>query len=417
MQALFYQVNPAGWLACKLVSQFYRPCLLSRLAGLSLRETPPPELPGDDWVRCRTLMGGVCGTDLAILGQTQPPDSILRAFGSMPMILGHENLAVVDDVGPAVDRGWLGRRVCVEPTLCCVVRGIDPPCRPCRRGQFGVCENFGAAGVGKASLPAGTSIGYNSRTGGAFGEYFVAHGSRLAGVPDGLSDELAILTDPLACALHAVLRADLSAADQVAVYGAGVMGLATIACLRAVGYAGRIDAIERSRYLAEPAGAFGADEFLCLPRGRRERFQAVAQATGSRINRAPLGKMMLAGGYDAMFDCVGSPQSINETIAWTAPGGQVVLVGTGCGGRVDLTGVWFKELTVTGAYGRGMENLGGETAEAYELAHKLMQAGKLPVAGMLTHTFPLAEYRQALTVALNKPAHKAIKVAFDFRQR
>ncbi len=104
------------------------------------------------------------------------------------MVLGHENLAVVEEVGPEVDADWVGCRVCVEPTLNCHVRGIDPPCRQCRSGRPGTCENFDASGIGEAALPAGTSIGYNSRTGGSLGEYFVAHRSQLVAVPEELSD-------------------------------------------------------------------------------------------------------------------------------------------------------------------------------------------------------------------------------------
>jgi len=417
MKAIVYQAKPAGWLACKMLSRLWPACRLSGLAGLSLRELPPPPLVDKHWVRCRTLMGGICGTDLAILAQTHPPNSILRAFGSMPMVLGHENLAVVEEVGSAVDRSWLGRRVCVEPTLCCAVRGIDPPCQQCRRGRFGICENFGASGAGLGNLPAGTSIGYNSRTGGSFGEYFVAHRSQLVAVPDALSDELAVLTDPLACALHAVLRADLGQAAQVAVYGAGVMGLSVIACLRATGFAGRIDAIERNSYLSGLAGEFGADEFLSLPSRGRGRFEAVAEATSCRVYRAPLGSMILSGGYDAVFDCVGSAQSVQEALKWTVGGGQVVLVGTGHGGKLDLTSVWFKELTLAGAYGRAVENFRGAAVGTYQLAHELMLAGELNASAMLTHTFRIEQYRQAFQTAMDKAAHGAVKVAFDFRSR
>ncbi|MFW6066585.1 MAG: alcohol dehydrogenase catalytic domain-containing protein, partial [Planctomycetota bacterium] len=108
---------------CKLLGAVRPSCRLGRLGGLRVRDIPAPELPGDDWVRVRTLLGGICGTDVALVAQKQPPDSILQAFSSLPAVLGHENVAVVETVGEDVDDGWLGRRVCVEPTLCCEVRG------------------------------------------------------------------------------------------------------------------------------------------------------------------------------------------------------------------------------------------------------------------------------------------------------
>ena len=417
MKAILYQVTPLGWATCKWLSAFWPGCRRSRLAGLSMREVPQPTLPTDEWVLLRTLLGGLCGTDLAILAQKQPPDSILQAFCSMPMYLGHENVAVVEAVGPDVDNDWLGCRVCVEPTLNCRVRGIDPPCRLCRLGTGGTCENFGAAGVGAAGLPAGTSIGYNNRTGGSFSEFFVAHHSQLVAVPDELSDSQALLTDPLACALHAVLRADLSAARQIAVIGAGMMGLATLACLRATGYTGRIEAVEPARCLEGLARQFGADSFFSLPPRKADRFDIIAKATGSRVVRSRFGNRMLAGGYDVLFDCVGTDRCFQECLSWAAPGGQVVLVGTSHGGHIDLTPLWFKELRLIGAYGRGMESYHGRRVETYRLVHEMMRAGALKVGQLVTHTFAPADYRVALEVAMDKAANGAVKVALDFRAK
>jgi len=415
MKALVYSIKPAGWATCRWLRLLWRGCLLSRLNGLSLRRMDRPELPGDEWVRLRTRMGGICGTDLAILAQKQPPNSILQAFSSMPMVLGHENLAVVEEVGPAVDASWRGRRVCVEPTLCCEVRGIDPPCDRCRAGEFGACESFGSDGTGAAALPPGTSIGYNRATGGSFGESFVAHRSQLVPVPDDVPDELAILTDPLACSAHAALAADLSAARRVLIYGAGVLGLGLIAALRAIGYAGRIEALDRAAYLAQMAADFGADEFFHLPARRRERFAAVAERTGATVQRARFGNYMLSGGYDTVFDCVGSPASLSESLKWTRARGEVIMVGTASGGGVDLTPIWFRELRIRGVYGRQLENFQGRRIGTYSLVHEWMAAGKLDVGAMLTHTFRLDEYREALRVAMDKSPHRSVKVAFDFR--
>lgn len=415
MKALVYDIKPLGWVTCKWLKRFRPSCVWGRLGGLSLRDVPVPELPGADWVRLRTRLGGLCGTDLGIIAQKQPPNSILQAFSSMPMVLGHENVAVVEDVGSAVDASWLGRRVCVEPTLGCTARGIEPPCERCAQGQYGACENFGDAGGGKAKLPPGTSIGYNRRTGGAFGEFFVAHQSQLVAVPEGLSDEQAILTDPLACSLHAALRVDLSQARRVLVYGSGVLGLGLIGCLRAIGYTGWIDALDVHAYLAELATEMGADEAVRLGRARRERFEEIARRTGATVQRARFGNYMLSGGYDIVFDCVGSSDSISESLKWTRARGQVVLIGTGHGGKLDLTPIWFRELHVLGAYGRQKESLAGRREDTYRLVHEMLTAGALKADKLLTHTFPLEQYGRAIEVSLRKARHKAVKVAFDFR--
>ena len=415
MQAIVYKVNPLGWVTCKWLRHFWKGCLCSRINGLALREVAPPPLPGDDWVRVRTLLGGICGTDLSLVAQKQRPDSILQAFGSMPMGLGHENVAVVTEVGKAAEASWLGRRVCVEPTLGCTARGIEPACPRCAAGEFGACENFGANGVGRYGLPAGTSIGYNRATGGSMGESFVAHQSQLVPVPDALSDEQAVLTDPLACSLHSVLRANLSGAQRVLVYGAGVLGLGAIAAMRAVGFGGHIDALDYSGYLEKIARRLGANDFVRLPLERGERFAAIAARTGGTVHRVRFNNYMLCGGYDVVFECVGSPQSMAESLKWTRARGDVVVVGTGSGGNIDLTPIWFRELNVKGAYGRQFEHFAGGRISTYALVHRLMTEGKLDVAGMLTHKFRLKDYRQAFDVSLHKGRHQAIKVALDVR--
>lgn len=414
MKAIFYNVNPLGWGTCKWLKFFWPGCVLSRLNGLALRETDRPVLPADDWVLCRTVLGGICGSDLAVIAQRQPPNSFLQSFSTLPATMGHENVAVVEQVGSGVDSGWAGKRVCVEPTLCCRVRGIEPPCKPCRDGQFGACENFATDGEGLAKLPPGTSLGYCGPVGGSWGQYFLAHISQLVEVPQQIPDERAILTDPLACSLHAVLRADLSKAERILVYGAGILGLGVVWALRLTGFDGGIDVIARHRHQGQLAKAFGADEVLYLPAGRRERFQAVAERTGATLTRARFGNYMLSGGYDAVFECVGSEETMEQALKWTAARGQVVLVGTGHGRGTDLTALWFRELTVIGAYGRSVEDFGGRKIQTYQLVHELMLAGKGDLSGLLTHTFPLADYKEALSVAMHKARHKSVKVAFRF---
>jgi len=418
MRALILDIKPLSWALCKALSSVWPEAVLSSLGGLRLVEGPAPELPGDDWVRVRTLLGGICGTDLAILAQKQRPSSILQAYSSTPMGLGHENVAVVESVGPTVEGSWVGRRVCVEPTLSCVPRGIEPVCECCRRGAFGACENFDADGIGRYGLPPGTSIGYNSRTGGAYGERFVAHVSQLVPVPDGLTDEQAVLTDPLACSLHAVLRADLSAKtpSAVLVCGGGILGLGCVAALRATGYAGTIDLAARYEFQAALGRQMGASEIV-LGRARtpRERFAEVASRTGGRVREVRFGNLMLSGGYDIVFDCVGSIQSLSECTKWAAGRGKVVLVGTGHGVGVDWTPVWFRELTILGAYGRQVEHWSGRRVSTYQLVHELMQSGKLPTLGLLTHRFPLTDYRRAFATALHKNHQGTVRVAFEFR--
>lgn len=414
MKALVYAVNPFGWATCLWLKHLWRGCLTTRLGGLRLGEMDPPPLPGDEWVRCRTILGGICGSDLGIIQQRQPADSFLQSFSTLPAVFGHENVAVVESVGAGVDPQWLGRRVTVDPGLGCRVRGIDPPCPSCRAGQFGACENFGADGQGRYRLPPGSCLGYCGPLGGSWGEFFVAHVSQLIAPPDALSDRQALLTDPLACGLHAALQPDLSAVRSVLIYGAGVLGLSVVWGLRAIGWGGRIEVVARHAHQADWARRLGASEVLALPAGKRGRFDAVAERVGGRVTAARFGSLMLSGGYDAVFECTGSPVALDEAIKWTRGGGQVVCVGTGHGRGTDLTAVWFGELTVRGSSGRGEEDFQGRKVHTYRLVHELMLACDTDLGNLLTHTFALDDYPAALAAAMDKGAHRSVKVAFEF---
>jgi threonine dehydrogenase-like Zn-dependent dehydrogenase len=80
-----------------------------------------------------------------------------------------------------------------------------------------------------------------------------------------------------------------------------------------------------------------------------------------------------------------------------------------------LTPIWFRELQIIGAYGRGRENFQGRQIGTYQLTHQLMAGGKMDLSEMLTHKFRIEQYRRAFALSLNKSAGRAIKVAFDSR--
>jgi threonine dehydrogenase-like Zn-dependent dehydrogenase len=234
-------------------------------------------------------------------------------------------------------------------------------------------------------------------------------------VPESISDEVAILTDPVACSLHSVLRADLSSAARVLVYGPGVLGLGVTACLRAVGFAGQIDVLGRSARWGALARQMGASEFIQAPADRAGRFELIARRTGGTAHRVRLGNRALSGGYDVTFDCVGSALAVGECFKFTRSRGQVVMVGT-ARGPADLTPIWFKEQTVIGAYGRSVENFGGRRVGTYQLVHEMMSDGRLDVGGLLTHKFRLDDWCRALQTAAWKSQGMAVKVAFDYRE-
>src|ERR1051325_9589132 len=184
----------------------------SALSMLKLGDVAEPTLPASNWVRVRPSVSGVCGSDLsAISGHIS---LYLDPLTSYPFVPGHEVAGILDD----------GSRVVIEPALGCVVRGIDPPCPRCAEGRPGLCYN-----VTEGPIEVGLQTGYCAGTGGGWGEVVVAHPSQIHAVPDKLSDDAAVLLEPLACCIHAALRGGATRDDIVVVSGAGPIGPLTIA--------------------------------------------------------------------------------------------------------------------------------------------------------------------------------------------
>jgi threonine dehydrogenase-like Zn-dependent dehydrogenase len=410
MQTLVYAPSTPRWIACRLLTPWWPGACWSRLSGLRRSEVAVPALPGPEWVRLRTLMGGICGTDLRLLGLRNHPSTYIQGMISFPMVLGHENLAQIDETGSAVE-GWrAGERVCAEPALACQSRGLQPPCPPCSAGLFSLCERV----AGDERFPAGMMLGLNRFTGGSWAPYFLAHQSQLHRVPRGLPDEQAILVDPLACGLHGVLRRVPQDDERVLIIGAGIIGLAIAGAIRALGSRAHITTLTRHPFQEAWCRRFGADEVVRFARGMsaRQQFDDFARRLDGQRVDGRFGNHGLLGGYDVTYDCVGSGRSMGDSFKLTRARGTTVLMGTSHIALVDTTPMWSKELTVLGGSGRQIERFDGREMHTYELVFELIAAGKLDPAGLLTHTFALRDYKAALAALTSRGRKPVIKAAF-----
>jgi len=339
------------------------------------------------------------------------PATILRALNSFPAVLGHENVAVVDAVGSEASEWSIGRRVCVEPSLSCIPRGIDPPCRQCRDGLFCLCEHFL-----DGRLAPGLMIGTNRQTSGSWAPFFVAHKSQLHAVPPIVTDEQAVLVDPIACALHGVLRRPPQAGERVLIVGGGIIGLTTLSCIRVRPTACHVTIALRHRYQEQLARARGADDVIVWPRsaGHARRYDDIAARVKGRRVPAAFGNQMLLGGFDLVYDCIGTGQSLTDAMKFVRARGTVVELGTSQICVVDTTPLWLSEVTLLGSYGRQMERTGGSPQHTYEVVFDLIASGRFRTDGLLTHTFPLHEYRAAFATLTRRAATHPVKVAFRY---
>ena len=145
---------------------------------------------------------------------------------------------------------------------------------------------------------------------------------------------------------------------------------------------------------------------MCAP---NELSRAVRRATGSFVIDG-----RLSGGADVVIAAVGSQDSIEAAIGMCRPRGKVVLLGMPGVVEVDLTALWHRETELIGAYTYGTETLSdGRRSNSFELAFEL--AGKVPFDKMLSATYPLARYVDAIAPAGESGSRGAVKVAFDMR--
>ena len=406
MKAVQLIENIPRYVLTKAVGAVYRPVFWGPLAMLQYREVPEPALPGSRWVKVKTRYGGICGSDLHTIFLDDSP--ALSAFVSFPLTLGHENVGTIAEVGDQVEGFALGDRVVADPLLPCATRGIEEPCEFCQRDEFSLCRNFA-----EGQLAPGLSIGHCHDTGGSWSSCFVAHQSQLFPVPESVSDENAVLAEPFSGALHWVMRNFPDDDDTVLVLGSGVVGLCIVAALRALGSGARVIVVAKYPFQGEMAQRFGADEVIYLREG--DHFQAVAETTGGKLYKPVLGKRVLVGGADVVYECVGSESSIDDALRFTRGGGTVVLVGLAAiPKRVDWTPIWLNELTVKGSVWGGTETFQGRRVRTFQLALEWMAEGKLDLAPMATHRFKLEDYKRALAVTTNKGRHRVVKSVFEF---
>jgi len=395
--ALRFQRSVPRYVASRALGRRAPGLVASHLAPLRAGHYDDPELPGAGWVSLAPRLAGICGSDLAML--SGEASFYFSPIVSMPFVPGHEVVATVESDGGGLNAGT---RVVVEPVLACAARGIDPPCGPCASGDVGLCLR-----TANGHLAPGLQTGYCQDTGGGWGTRMVAHASQLHAVPEDVSDENAVLVEPLACAIHAALRAGPADGATVFVSGAGTMGLLTIAALRAYTPAGRIIAAAKHPHQRDAALRLGADEAIAP----RSALRAIRLATKAWMHTPERGDAWLAGGVDASFECSGHAGGLETCFRATRGRGRVVLVGLPGASRIDLAPVWHRELEVIGAYTYGTEHLDGRTARTFELAIDLVQRQDL--SWLVSARYPLARYAEAVDHAMDAGALGATKVVFD----
>lgn len=384
---------------------------------VSLVERDPHPLPSPSWARVRVTGGGICGSDLHLFDPTTGPTPLLMAYVALPMELGHEISGVVTEVGPDCDVA-VGTRVAVDPVVGCVARGIDERCPACRAGATASCHLLGShRGV------AGFMLGYSNDLGGGWSDEVLAHPSMLHPVPDAVEDRAVVLHEPLSIAVHGLLRSPPRPGEPVLVLGAGVIGLCVVAALRALFPHNPVTVVARHPHQQAAARALGADRVV-IPAGDGSHRAELAEVAGTTL----VGEL-LAGGFPYVVEAVGTPSSIADCLASVAGSGTLLFLGATGVTEVDLTPLWFKEVTVAGSFCHACDPVAGRAADlaahtplgadgetpaplvhSIDVALGILAAGGLPADRIITHELPLEQVREAVHTALDRRGSGAIKV-------
>ncbi len=404
MKALQYRFSIPNYLAARAADRLPLPLLDSgRIPGLSEITLSSRPLPGPDWLRLRPRLCGVCGSDISMLLNRSSP--ALSPFVSFPVVPGHEVVADVVETGSQVGDVVPGQRVVVNPLISCVMRGL-PPCRWCATGEPGLCTSSA-----EGSLAPGMLIGFCRDLPGGWGQEMIVHRQQVFPVPDAIPDRVAVLIEPLSVALHAVLKAPPPPESHVLIIGAGSIGLLVLAALRLLGHTCHVTVLARHPIQEAIATRLGASVVL---RGQGAG-EAATRIVGAKRYKPIKGRPVYAGGFDWVFDCVGSKRSVEDSLRVAGPRGKVVLVG--CAGELahlDLSFIWARELDITGSYVYGRESSLPGCPHTFEVAMRLLaERPDAPLGDLVTHTIPLPRWREAMQVSLQRGHHQAVKVVFD----
>jgi threonine 3-dehydrogenase len=305
-------------------------------------DAPMPEIgPNDLLVRIRKT--AICGTDSHIYAW----DAWAQRTIPVPMVVGHEFVGEVAEVGSHVRGFEIGDRVSGEGHITCGY------CRNCRGGRRHLCRNTEGIGVNRT---------------GAFAEYLSIPAFNAFKLPDGISDEIASFLDPLGNAVHTALSFDLVGED-VLITGAGPIGCMAAAVCRHVG-ARRIVVTDLNPYRLKLAEKMGAT-------------RAVDPTKVSP--REMMSEVGMTEGFDVGLEMSGSGAALHQMLDAMNHGGRLAILGIPPNGTaIDWDQVIFKGLVLKGVYGR-------EMFETWYKMSSMLQSG-LDVSQVLTHHFEVDDY-------------------------
>lgn len=329
-----------------------------REKGIWMVDNPMPTIgPNDLLIKIRKT--AICGTDMHIFNWDEWSQKTIP----VPMIVGHEYVGQVADIGSEVKGFVVGDRVSGEGHITC------GHCRNCRAGRIHLCRN---------------SIGVGVDRQGAFAEYLVIPAFNAFKIPANISDDMAAIFDPFGNAVHTALSFDLVGED-VLITGAGPIGIMAAAVAKHVG-ARYVVITDVNEYRLELARKMGVTRAVNVA---NERLDDTMKALG------------MTEGFDVGLEMSGVPSAFNDMLAIMNHGGKVAMLGIPPKSvAIDWNQVIFKGLTIKGIYGR-------EMFETWYKMVSLLQSG-LDLSPIITHSMPVDNFQTGFEIMGSGQSGKVI---------
>ncbi len=325
----------------------------------AVRDVPTPE-PTAGEVRIKINQVGVCGTDLHIHeGEFQ---------ARFPLIPGHELVGVIDALGDGVDRFAVGEQVTVNPNIYC------GHCEYCLSGRLILCTDLKGMG---SNFP------------GFFAEY-VTVPENLTFSVEGLDPDVAVFSEPAACAMHGLERLEIRPGSSALVIGAGPTGL-LLAQLIASGGATSVTVAAPRQYKLDTAIKLGVDQVVLIDRAGQD-------ANIETLRAASPG----GDGYDVVVEATGSADVGSICVSLTRNGGTVLIYGVTKGEdlvRFHPFDVFRREITIKGSFAE---------VTSFAAAIAALRSGRVRTDGIITHRFHLDDYAAALEAVASRRGHKVV---------
>jgi len=418
MKALVFNYKLYRLALSRLLGAIYLRGYLSIVGPLHLKEVSSPKLKTNEWLVVKTKYCGICGSDQKQIFLDGNYDNPITALISWPQTLGHEAVGVVDKAGKSSNLKP-GDRVALNPWVSCEPREIKPICKPCEEGKKYLCRNFT-----KGILSPGIHTGNSSDATGGFAEFFPAHKTMAIKIPDSVSFDQALLSDPFSVVLHSILKVRVREGSICGVYGCGNLGLLTIHFLKRIYEDITVIAIARFSHQIEMAKKFGAD-IVIKSSPPSKVIESVGDYLNCDIYYLKKDKPWLLEGVDFLFDTVASAETLETGLRIVKSrlvdlenneerSGVIVLTGVHVPKRFEWTPWYFKEINIIGSNAFSIENFEDIRAHAYYHYYRLLEEGIIDPTPIISHKFLLRDYKKAFVVARNQEKYKSIKVKFYF---